>query len=181
MRSFVFQVATFLIVATAAFSQNPGGAASTSQVSQKGEQQILQIEAEMLKGEMNSDPAVVEKIYADDCINPSRADWSKAELVKGVREHQGQAPPYIATEEDMHVYVLGDTAIAMYVKKYPCLAETMGRFRFRKPAQRVIKRDFHGIVGAKSVGTSGYHTKFVVEALDGTVGDLSFGTKPIQQ
>jgi hypothetical protein len=118
MRSFVFQVATFLIVATAAFSQNPGGAASTSQVSQKGEQQIVQIEAEMPKGEMNSDPAVVEKIYADDCINPSRADWSKAELVKGVREHQGQAPPYIATEEDMHVYMLGDTAIAMYVKKY---------------------------------------------------------------
>src|SRR6266436_4141902 len=58
------------------------------------------------------------------------------------------------------------------------LAETMGRFRFRKPAQRVIKRDFHGIVGAKSIGTSGYHTKFVVEALDGTVGYLSFGTKP---
>src|SRR6266849_5060125 len=67
------------------------------------------------------------------------------------------------------------------VHKLPCLAETMGRFRFRKPAQRVIKRDFHGIVGAKSIGTSGYHTKFVVEALDGTVGYLSFGTKPIQQ
>ena len=64
---------------------------------------------------------------------------------------------------------------------YPCLAETVGRFRFRKPAQRVIKRDFHGIVGAKSVGTSGYHTKFVVEALDGTVGYLSSGAKPIQQ
>jgi hypothetical protein len=64
---------------------------------------------------------------------------------------------------------------------YPCLAETVGRFRFRKPAQCVIKRDFHGIVGAKSVGTSGYHTKFVVEALDGTVGYLSSGAKPIQQ
>jgi hypothetical protein len=57
----VFKVATFLIVATAAFSQKPGVPASTSEVSQKGEQQILQLEAEMLKGEMNSDPAVVEK------------------------------------------------------------------------------------------------------------------------
>ena len=56
----------------------------------------------------------------------------------------------------------------------------MGRFRFRKPAQRVIKRDFHGIVGAKSIGTSGYHTKFVVEALDGTVGYLSPETSPFK-
>jgi hypothetical protein len=27
-------------------------------------------------------------------------------------------PLYIASEEDMHVYVLSDTAIAMYVKEY---------------------------------------------------------------
>src|ERR1700730_11538817 len=74
-------------------------------------------------------------------------------------------------------------SIAIVSAEYiaPCLAEIMDRFRFRKPAQRVIKRDFHGIVGAKSVGTSGYHTKFVVEALDGTIGYLSFGTKPVQQ
>src|ERR1039458_1467088 len=62
-----------------------------------------------------------------------------------------------------------------------CSAETVGRFRFRKPTQRVIKGDFHGIVGAKTVRTSGHHTKFVVEALDGTVGDLAFGPKPVQQ
>jgi PAS domain-containing protein len=60
-------------------------------------------------------------------------------------------------------------------------AETVGRFRFRKPAQRVIKGDFHGLVGAKTVRTSGHHTKFVVEALDGAVGYLSFSTKPVQQ
>src|ERR1017187_3283589 len=63
----------------------------------------------------------------------------------------------------------------------PCSAKTVGRFRFRKPTQRVIKGDFHGIVGAKTVRTSGHHTKFVVEALDGTVGDLAFGPKPVQQ
>jgi hypothetical protein len=119
MRSFAFKVATFLIAATAAFSQKPGVAVSSSEVSQKGEQQILQLEAEMLKGEMNSDPAVVEKIYADDCINPSDPGWTKAKLVDGIKnDYRGQAPPYIASQEDMHVYMLGDTAIAMYVKKY---------------------------------------------------------------
>jgi hypothetical protein len=72
--------ATFLITAAAAFSQKPGLPPSTSEVSQKGEQQILQLEAETLKGEMNSDPAVVEKIYADDCVNPSGPGWTKAKL-----------------------------------------------------------------------------------------------------
>ena len=119
MRSFLCQAAAFLMVATAAFPQNPAVAVSTNEASQKNEQQIRQIEAEMLKGEMNSDPAVVERIYADDCANPSgRPGWTKAGLIEGIREYQGQAPPYLASEEDIHVYMLGDTAIAMYVKKY---------------------------------------------------------------
>jgi hypothetical protein len=36
----------------------------------------------------------------------------------GAISEKGQAPPYIASEEDMHVYMLGDAAIAMYVKEY---------------------------------------------------------------
>lgn len=119
MRSLVFKVATLLIAATAAFSQKPGVPTSTSEVSQKDEQQILQLEAEMLKGEMNSDPVVFEKILADDCLHlPAGPDLTKAKLIEGVRKSQGQAPPYTASEEDMRVYVLGDTAIAVYVKKY---------------------------------------------------------------
>jgi len=118
MRNFVLQAATFLIVATAAFSQKPGVPAA-GEGSQKSEQQIRQLEAEMLKGEMNSDPAVVERIYSDDCINPSDPDWTKAKLVEGIKnDYRGQAPPYIASAEDMHVYMLGDTAVVMYVKKY---------------------------------------------------------------
>jgi hypothetical protein len=119
MRSFVFRAATFLIAATAAFSQKLDVPASTSEVSQKDEKQIRQLEAEMLKGEMDSDPAVVEKIYADDCANASgHPGWTKAGLIAAIRNYKGQAPPYTATQEDMHVYMLGDTAIAMYVKKY---------------------------------------------------------------
>lgn len=119
MRSHVLQAATLLIMVTAAFSQKSAVSASTSEVSQKDEQQIRQLEAEMLKGEMNSDPVVFEKILADDChILPAGPDFTKAKLVEGVRKSQGQALPYTAREEDMHVYMLGDTSIAMYVKEY---------------------------------------------------------------
>jgi hypothetical protein len=119
MRSFAFRVVTFLIVATAAFSQKSGVPASTSEVSQKDEQQIRQLEAEMLKGEMSSDPAVFEKVLADDCLMlPAGPDLTKAKLVEGVTKSRGQAPPYIAREADMRVYMLGDTAAALYVKEY---------------------------------------------------------------
>ena len=119
MSNFVLLAATLVIVATAAFSQKPGVPASTSEVSHKDEQQIRQLEAEMLKGEMSSDPVVFEKILADDCLNlPAGPDLTKAKLVEGVRKSQRQAPPYIARKEDMHVYMLGDTAVAMYEKVY---------------------------------------------------------------
>jgi hypothetical protein len=119
MRNVVLQSATILIMATAAFSQKSAVSATASEVSQKDEQQIRQLEAELLKGEMNSDPVVFEKILADDCLNlPAGPDLTKAKLVAGVRKSQGQAPPYLAREEDMHVYTLGETAIAIYVKEY---------------------------------------------------------------
>ena len=119
MRNFVLAATTLAISATVVLSQQAAVPASTSEVSQKDEQQIRQLEAEMLKGEMNSDPAVFEKILAEDCLNlPAGPDFTKARLVEGIRKSQGQAPPYIAREEDMHVYVLGDTAIATYVKEY---------------------------------------------------------------
>jgi len=119
MRNFVLQAATFLIVATAAFSQKSAVSASAREVSYKDDQQIRQLETELLEGEMNSDPAVFEKILADDCLMlPAGPDLTKAKLVEGVYKSRGQAPPYIASEEDMNVYILGDTAIAMYVKEY---------------------------------------------------------------
>jgi hypothetical protein len=117
MRRYVFLAAIFLIVAMAAFSQKPGSQAPISEVLQKDEEQIRQLEAEMLKGEMSSDATVVEKIYADDWAGYA-SSRTKTGLVNAVHDYKGQAPPYIASQEDMHVYMLGDTAIAMYVKKY---------------------------------------------------------------
>jgi hypothetical protein len=44
----------------------------------------------------------------------------------------------------------------------------------------VIKGKFHRIEGAKAVGSSGNHSDFVIETLNGAIGDFSFGSKPIQ-
>jgi hypothetical protein len=44
----------------------------------------------------------------------------------------------------------------------------------------VIKGNFHSFVGTKAVGSSSNHSDFVVEALNGAIGDFSFCPKPIQ-
>jgi len=119
MRSLVVTVVSVLMVATAAFSQKSAVSAPSSEVSQKDEQQIRQLEAELLKGEMNSDPVVFERILADDCLNlPTGPDFTKAKLVEAVRKAQGQPPAYTAQEENLHVYILGDIAVAIYNKEY---------------------------------------------------------------
>ena len=101
------------------FPQKPAAPIFTNGASQKDEQQVRQLAAEMLKGEMNNDPAVVERIDGDDCVLlPGGPDCSKARLVVVIHDSHGQAPAYIASQEDMHVYMLGDTATAMYVKTY---------------------------------------------------------------
>src|SRR5215472_11804426 len=59
-------------------------------------------------------------------------------------------------------------------------SECVGRFWLRESSQVVIQGNFHSLVGTKAVGSSGNHSNFVVESLDGAAGDLSFGAKPIQ-
>jgi hypothetical protein len=45
----------------------------------------------------------------------------------------------------------------------------------------VIQGNFHRVKGAEAIRSSGHHSDFVVQALDGTAGDFALGSKPIQQ
>ena len=46
-------------------------------------------------------------------------------------------------------------------------AEFVGRFWFWESSQVVIQGNFHGVEGAKAVGSSGNYSDFVIEALNG--------------
>src|ERR1035437_1067291 len=59
-------------------------------------------------------------------------------------------------------------------------AESVGRFWFREPSQVMIQGSFHGVEGAKAVGSSGNYTDFVVETFHGAIGDFPFRPEPIQ-
>jgi hypothetical protein len=83
-------------------------------------QSILQIEDDWLKAEQHTDPAVLERVLADDFVNlgPSGLAPGKSQLLKNFQAHAGEAPAYVVETSDMRVYLLGETAVAAYVKTY---------------------------------------------------------------
>ena len=81
---------------------------------------IQHIETELIKGEGTTDTAVFERTLADDYVNigPRGLGPRKNEIIKAMKPHAGQAPPYSVEMHDLHVYVLGNTAVAASVRTY---------------------------------------------------------------
>jgi len=91
--------------------------ASTSQADVDA---IQHLEDDWRKAEETTDIDLLQRILADDFVNliPSGVGPGKAELIQNLQPHAGQAPPYTLATRDMRIYILGDTAIAAYVKTY---------------------------------------------------------------
>ena len=81
---------------------------------------IQKIELDWLETERNTDLAALQRIMADDFagVGTNGPAPGKAQLLKNLRPHAGQAPPYTVETSDMHVIVRGDTAVAAYTKTY---------------------------------------------------------------
>jgi len=119
MRSPMFLVAGFLSVTSALGQGNPNSTAASSP-DQTDVAAIQQIEDDWLKTERSTDLAALERILADDFagVGTNGPAPGKAQLLKNLRAHAGQAPPYTVETSDMHIIVRGDTAVAAYTKTY---------------------------------------------------------------
>ena len=98
----------------------PTFAQSNSSPQQDDVKAIQQIEDDWLRGERTTDIATFERLLSDDYVNltPRGVGPGKAKIVEQVRTRAGQAPPYSIETADMHIYILGDVAVAAYVKTY---------------------------------------------------------------
>lgn len=74
----------------------------------------------MQNGENTTDIAVLERVLADNYVNltPRGLGPTKAEIMSHLQPLAGQTPPYAVETKDMHIYVLGDAAVAAYTKMY---------------------------------------------------------------
>lgn len=81
---------------------------------------IQQLEDEWLQTERTTDLAALDRILADDFagVGTNGPAPGKAQLLKNLQAHAGQAPPYTVERSDMHIIVRGETAAAAYTKTY---------------------------------------------------------------
>ena len=100
--------------------QSAPTSASTLSSGQTDAAAIQQIEDEWLQTERSTDLAALDRILADDFagVGTNGPAPGKAQLLKNLQAHAGQAPPYTVEHSDMHVVVRGDTAVAAYTKTY---------------------------------------------------------------
>ena len=114
-----FLVAVCLLAALA-LSQSAPTSATASSSDQTDITAIQQIEDEWLETERNTDLAALDHILADDFagVGPNGPAPGKAQLLKNLQAHAGQAPPYTVEHSDMQIIVRGDTALAAYTKTY---------------------------------------------------------------
>jgi ketosteroid isomerase-like protein len=139
MRCFVLCLLALPILIPLAFAQ----ASAAAQPKSGDENAIQRIESSWLTAERNTDPAVLERVLSDDYVNlsPEGIAPGKAQLLKNFQAHAGEAPPYSVETRDMRIYILGDTAVAAYVKIYT--AKETGSVA-REDSTHIFTRD-HGI------------------------------------
>jgi hypothetical protein len=102
-----------ILVAHSAFAQSAAPADDTAQ--------IRQLEADLLTAERTTDPKTFDRILAADYVNltPTGVGPGKDAILANLDEHKGEAPPYSAHQQELHVYLVDSTtAVAVYVKEY---------------------------------------------------------------
>ena len=50
-------------------------------------------------------------------ISPTGREGSKAGIMQHLRQHPGELPPFAGQQQDLQVYVFGNTGVATYVEE----------------------------------------------------------------
>jgi ketosteroid isomerase-like protein len=80
---------------------------------------LVQMEKDLFQAKMGTNPDVIDKFLSDDWVNisPAGREGSKAGLVQHLRQHPGELPPFTGQQQDLQVYVFGNTGVATYVEE----------------------------------------------------------------
>jgi ketosteroid isomerase-like protein len=119
MRSSLLLIAVCLWVVSTVRQGTPTSTTASS-ADQTDISAIQKIEDDWLQIERTTDVAALDRILEDDFagVGTNGPAPGKAQLLKNLQPHAGQAPPYTVETSDMYIIVRGDTAVAAYTKTY---------------------------------------------------------------
>jgi len=116
----VLYLLSLALLATPVLGQSTPTQEFANPVATPDQKTIQQIEDDLLNAERTINPSVFEKVLADDYVNltPHGMGPGKAHIVADVRRDDGKLSPYTAEAENMHIFILGDTAVTAFTKIY---------------------------------------------------------------
>ena len=97
------------------------GTAQVGTATQHSDTELLvQMEKDLFRAKMTANPDVVDKFVSDDWVNisPTGREGSKAGIMQNLRQHPGQLPPFTGQQQDLQVYVFGNTGVATFVEEF---------------------------------------------------------------
>ena len=89
-------------------------------VTQQSDTELLvQMEKDLFRAKMTANPDVIDKFVSDDWVNisPTGREGSKAGIMQNLRQHPGQLQPFTGQQQDLQVYVFGNTVVAIYIEE----------------------------------------------------------------
>jgi len=117
MRLLVNSIAILIltVVTVARTGQAPG----ETKTQQSDSELLVQMEKDLFQAKMTTNPDVIERFLSDDWVNvsPTGREGSKAGLVQHLRQHRGELPPFTGLQQDLQVYVFGNTGVATYIEE----------------------------------------------------------------
>ena len=118
MRPLANSIAILILTAVIFAQTGPAPATSATKMQHSDTESLVQIEKDLLKAKLTSDPEAIGKFLADDWVNfsPTGRGWGKPELMEHLRQHSGEVAPFSARQEDLQVFLFGDTAVAVYLE-----------------------------------------------------------------
>ena len=116
MRLLVNLIVILTLTAVTVAQERPRSASETQQ---SDTESLIQLEKDLFRAKMTSDPEVIGKVLADDWVNitPTGRGWGKPELIERLHQHPGELPPYSAQQQDLQVFLFGNTAVAAYFEE----------------------------------------------------------------
>jgi len=118
MRLLLNSIAILIVAIVTVARTGPAPATGEAKTQDGDKEALVRIEKDLLNAKLTTNPDVIGKFLADDWVNysPDGMTSGKSGLMEHLRQHAGDVAPFSARQDDLTVFLFGDTAVVVYVE-----------------------------------------------------------------